>query len=178
MSAPNPNPASVIYYTIRPCELGLVLVAGTASGLSAVLLGDDRAALVQDLGQRFPRSSLDTGGPALHAWSDAVLKRLADPRSALELPLDIRNSTEFRRRVWQALQAIPPGETRSYAEVAQAIGQPQAVRAVGTACAANALAVIVPCHRVLRGDGSLGSYRWGTARKQQLLALESALGPV
>ena len=161
MSTSHP-PASLplqLHYTVRACALGQVLVAATPNGIAAVLLGDDKSALIDDLQQRYPLAELGTGGPVLHRWSDTV-------------PLDVQGGTEFQRKVWKALRSIPPGQTRSYGQVARHLEQPQAVRAVASACAANPLAVLVPCHRVLRSDGGLGGYRWGLQRKQLLLEME------
>ena len=161
---------------MRPCAWGLALVAATERGIAAVLLGDDRTALIADLQQRFARAQLDTGGALLHRWSDVVLGALAHPSAALvqPVPLDMYG-TAFQQQVWQLLRSIPAGQTRSYSAVAQALGQPQAVRAVASACGANPVAVLVPCHRVLRSDGGLGGYRWGLQRKQQLLVHEARI---
>lgn len=176
--APTPSSPFVLHYTVRSCVWGLALVAATERGIAAVLLGDDRSALIDDLQRRFARAQLDTGGALLHRWSDAVLATLAHPGAAPSqpVPLDM-HGTAFQQQVWQALRSIPPGQTRSYRQVAQALGQPLAVRAVASACAANPLAVLVPCHRVLRSDGGWGGYRWGLQRKQQLLAHEARVAP-
>lgn len=177
MRTPTSTPSTplVLHYTLRRCVLGQVLVAATSKGIAAVLLGDSKTALIDDLQQRYPRAQIDTGGPLLHRWSDTVLELLDHPKLPHVVPLDAISGTDFQRKVWSALRQIPPGQTRTYTQVAQALGHPQAVRAVASACAANPLAVLVPCHRVLRSDGGLGGYRWGVARKQQLLALEGAL---
>lgn len=166
-----------IRWTVIDTRLGLALVAVTARGVCAVALGDDEAALAADLRREFPRAQLervDAGAdefvaPRVRAIADA----LAGRRVASTLPVEVVG-TAFQHKVWQALMRIPRGETRSYAEVAAAIGAPRAVRAVARACAQNRLAVLVPCHRVIRGDGSLGGYRWGLPRKQALLAAEQA----
>lgn len=174
MSTSHP-PASLplqLHYTVRACALGQVLVAATPNGIAAVLLGDDKSALIDDLQQRYPLAELGTGGPVLHRWSDTVLEILAHPSLQHIVPLDVQGGTEFQRKVWKALRSIPPGQTRSYGQVAKHLEQPQAVRAVASACAANPLAVLVPCHRVLRSDGGLGGYRWGLQRKQLLLKME------
>lgn len=173
--SPTPSSPLVLHYTLRPCALGQVLVVATPQGIAAVLLGDSKTALIEDLQQRYPQAQIDTGGPLLHRWSDAVLEVLNHPKLQHAVPLDVVSGTEFQRKVWGALQRIPVGQTRSYTQVAQAVGQPQAVRAVASACAANPLAVLVPCHRVLRSDGGWGGYRWGLERKQQLLRMEGAL---
>lgn len=166
----------VLHYTVVPCALGQVLLATTPQGVAAVLLGDAAAALVADLQQRYPRAVLQPVEAAAQPWVQAVCGHLAQPHQPHGLPLDVQG-TAFQQRVWQALQAIPAGQTCSYAALAAAIGQPAAVRAVASACAANPLAVVVPCHRVLRTDGGLGGYRWGLARKQQLLAWEAQASP-
>ena len=177
MRTPHSRPLAplVLHYTLRRCVLGQVLVAATAQGIAAVLLGDSKTALIDDLQQRYPHAQLDTGGALLHRWSDTVLELLEHPRLQQNVPLDTVSGTDFQHQVWRALRQIPPGQTRTYRQIAQALGQPLAVRAVASACAANPLAVLVPCHRVLRSDGGLGGYRWGIERKQQLLALEGAL---
>lgn len=165
----------VLHYTLRQSALGQVLVAATPKGIAAVLLGDSKSALISDLQQRYPKAQLDTGGPLLHRWSDTVLEILEHPTLQHVVPLDVVGGTAFQRKVWKALRSIPPGQTRTYTELAKAAGQPQAVRAVASACAANPLAVLVPCHRVLRSDGGWGGYRWGLERKQQLLQQEGAI---
>jgi AraC family transcriptional regulator of adaptative response/methylated-DNA-[protein]-cysteine methyltransferase len=157
---------------VGSCSLGLVLIAATTSGVCAVLLGDREEDLRDELAREFPRATLD-GGDVPDAWAQAVLAHLDDSRLPLGVPLD-HHGTPFQVRVWKALREIPSGERRSYAEVAAAIGSPRAVRAVGAACARNVIAVLVPCHRVVRQDGATGRYRWGTARKQALLERESA----
>jgi AraC family transcriptional regulator, regulatory protein of adaptative response / methylated-DNA-[protein]-cysteine methyltransferase len=170
-----PSAPLVLHYTLRRSKLGEVLVAATPKGIAAVLLGDSKSALIDDLQLRYPQAQLDTGGPLLHRWSDTVLEILEHPRLQHVVPLDAVSGTDFQRKVWKALRGIPAGQTRTYTEVAHAIGQPQAVRAVASACAANPLAVLVPCHRVLRSDGGWGGYRWGIERKQQLLQQEGAI---
>ncbi|OYW52409.1 MAG: hypothetical protein B7Y80_18430 [Hyphomicrobium sp. 32-62-53] len=151
-------------------SLGHVLVAETGAGIAAVLIGADTAELLADLTARFPGARIEPGAVGL----DAVLTVIESPARGFAGPLAVRG-TDFQQRVWTALTAIPAGETRSYTEVAQAIGAPAAVRAVAGACAANPIAVLIPCHRVLRGDGSLAGYRWGVERKRALLARERAL---
>lgn len=165
-----------IAYAVEPCSLGFVMVAATARGVCGIALGDAAEPLVADLRQRFARARLAPGDERFHGWVRDVLAFLEQPRGALTLPLDIQG-TAFQRRVWQALQAIPAGGTLSYAELAAAIGRPSAVRAVAQACASNPLAVAVPCHRVVRGNGELAGYRWGVARKAELLRRESAEVP-
>jgi AraC family transcriptional regulator, regulatory protein of adaptative response / methylated-DNA-[protein]-cysteine methyltransferase len=161
-----------IRFAIGQCSLGAILVAQSAHGICAILLGDDADALARDLQDRFPNAEL-AGDDAHFAGVVArVIGFVEAPRTGLDLPLDIRG-TAFQERVWQALRKIPVGATASYAEIAQRIGSPNAVRAVAGACAANSLAVAIPCHRVIKRDGALSGYRWGVARKQTLLARES-----
>lgn len=162
-----------IAVALAPCWLGMVLVAATGRGVCAILLGDRPEALMADLAAAFPKARLLERDARLAALLEQVLALLDDPGAGAGLPLDIRG-TAFQQRVWQALRLIAPGETVSYAELARRIGAPAAVRAVAGACAANRLAVAIPCHRVLRSDGGLAGYRWGTARKQDLLAREGA----
>ena len=163
----------VILYAIAESALGQVLVAQSTRGICAITLGDQPAALVADLAARFPKAGIQPAEAALAQQIAAVVALVEQPGAGHDLPLDLRG-TAFQRRVWQALQQIPPGQTASYAEIAAQIGAPTASRAVAGACAANALAVAVPCHRVLRADGALSGYRWGTARKAALLEREAA----
>jgi len=161
-----------VRFAIGECSLGAILVAATDKGLCAILLGDDADALARDLQDRFPRATL-RGDDADFARTVALVVGFVEaPRIGLDLPLDIRG-TAFQQRVWQALRAIPPGRTASYAEIAHEIGMPKAVRAVAQACGANALAVAIPCHRVVRSDGTLSGYRWSVQRKQALLEREA-----
>ncbi|MGL4395843.1 MAG: bifunctional DNA-binding transcriptional regulator/O6-methylguanine-DNA methyltransferase Ada [Hyphomicrobium sp.] len=161
-----------IKFAVGECALGSILVAQSASGICAIFLGDDPAALVRDLEDRFPRATLIGADGAFEALVAAVVGFIETPQSAFDLPLDIRG-TAFQHRVWDALRRIPPGTTISYADLAQRIGQPSAVRAVARACAANAIAVVIPCHRVVRTDGSISGYRWGVERKRALLKTEA-----
>jgi AraC family transcriptional regulator of adaptative response/methylated-DNA-[protein]-cysteine methyltransferase len=160
-----------IRFAIGDCSLGKVLVAATARGLCAILLADDPNALLRDLQQRFSKAQLIAGGPDFQDWVARVTALVEQPGRDLDLPLDVRG-TAFQHRVWQALRAIPPGSTVSYAEVARRIGSPRCVRAVGQAVGANPLAIAIPCHRVVGSDGSLSGYRWGQTRKRALLARE------
>jgi len=162
-----------ITFGVGACSLGSLLVAATERGVCAILLGDDAGELERDLERRFPEAELQRGEHAFERQLAEVVALVEQPERGLSLPLDVRG-TAFQERVWQALQAIPAGATRSYREVAQAIGAPRAVRAVAAACAANALAVAVPCHRVLRSDGDVSGYRWGVERKRALLERERA----
>lgn len=164
-----------IRFALGQCTLGALLVASSERGLCAIALGDDPEALLRELQDRFPRAELVGGDPAFERWMAQVVGFVEAPAIGLALPLDIRG-TAFQQRVWQALRAIPPGRTASYAEIAAAIGRPKAVRAVAAACAANPLAVAIPCHRVVRSDGGLSGYRWGVARKRALLAREAGPG--
>ncbi|NVN89122.1 MAG: bifunctional DNA-binding transcriptional regulator/O6-methylguanine-DNA methyltransferase Ada [Desulfuromonadales bacterium] len=160
-----------IRYTITGSYLGLVLVACTERGLCAVTLGDEPDMLTSDLHRRFPKAECIESDPDLGETVKRVISLLESPRNGFELPLDIRG-TAFQQRVWMALRAIPPGSTVSYGEVAARIGNPRAVRAVATACAANSIAVVIPCHRVVRTTGELAGYRWGIERKKALLERE------
>ncbi|KYF57388.1 6-O-methylguanine DNA methyltransferase, partial [Sorangium cellulosum] len=157
-----------IRFAIGECSLGSILVAATARGVCAILLGDDPEELVHDLERRFPRARLIGGDAGFEQLVAQVVGLVESPRVGVALPLDVRG-TAFQQRVWQALRGIPMGATASYAEIASAIGAPGAARAVASACAANALAVAIPCHRVVRNDGELSGYRWGIERKRALL---------
>jgi AraC family transcriptional regulator of adaptative response/methylated-DNA-[protein]-cysteine methyltransferase len=162
-----------LQYVSEHTSLGTALVAGTDAGVSAVLLGDDGADLLRTLRARLPGASFQEGGEALHALAARVAAAVESPALAADIPLDLQG-TPFQQAVWQALRAIPAGQTASYAELARQIGRPGAIRAVGQACGANLVAVLVPCHRAVRSDGSLSGYRWGVERKRQLLAREAA----
>jgi AraC family transcriptional regulator of adaptative response/methylated-DNA-[protein]-cysteine methyltransferase len=161
-----------IRFAVGECSLGSILVAASAKGICAILLGDDAEALTRDLQDRFPKANLVGGDAAFEHWMAQVVGFVEAPRVGLELPLDIRG-TAFQRRVWRALSEVPPGSTTSYAEIAKRLRAPKAVRAVAQACAANTLAVAIPCHRVVRTDGGLSGYRWGVARKRALLEREA-----
>lgn len=160
-----------IHFAVGTSSLGEVLVARTARGVCAILLGDDADCLVRDLQDRFPNAELIGGDAAFEGIVAQVVGLVERPSSGLQLPLDVRG-TVFQRRVWLALQAIPAGTTASYAEIACAIGAPTSARAVAAACAANPVAVAIPCHRVVRADGGLSGYRWGIDRKRALLDRE------
>jgi AraC family transcriptional regulator of adaptative response/methylated-DNA-[protein]-cysteine methyltransferase len=148
-------------------------VAATEKGVCAILMGDDPEALVRDLQDRFPRALLKGGDAEFEGLVAKVLSFVEAPGIGLDLPLDVRG-TAFQQRVWQALRAIPAGTTVSYTEIAGRIGAPKSVRAVAQACAKNAIAVAIPCHRVVRNDGGLSGYRWGVERKRALLDREAA----
>jgi AraC family transcriptional regulator of adaptative response/methylated-DNA-[protein]-cysteine methyltransferase len=160
-----------IRFAIGECSLGAILVAQSERGVCAILMGDDPDALARDLQDRFPRATLIGGDRGFEHVVARVVGYVEAPGIGLDLPLDVRG-TAFQQRVWQALREIPAGRTASYSEIAKCIGAPNAVRAVAQACAANALAVAIPCHRVVRTDGSLSGYRWGVERKRALLDKE------
>jgi AraC family transcriptional regulator of adaptative response/methylated-DNA-[protein]-cysteine methyltransferase len=164
---------SVIRFAVGDCSLGSVLVAATEKGICAILLGDDPEALVRNLQDRFPNAQFIGGDAGFDSTVAAVVGLVERPSIGLDLPLDIRG-TAFQTRVWQALRKIPAGSTATYAKIAAAIGQPKAVRAVAGACAANPIAIAVPCHRVVRTDESLSGYRWGVERKAELLRREKS----
>lgn len=155
------------------CELGKVLLAATKRGICAVILGDQEDDLAAQLRAEFPAAILERNDVALAAWLQTLLRQLAGHDPLVNLSMDVR-ATAFQQRVWEELRRIPPGETRTYQQIATAIGQPTAARAVARACATNPIAILVPCHRVVGADGSLTGYRWGLARKRQLLATERA----
>ena len=162
-----------IHYTVVRTALGLLLVAVTERGICSVALGDDEAALVGSLRAEYPAAELARATDADDRLVDAVVAHVEGRARAADVPLDVR-ATAFQWQVWRALQRIPEGATRSYQEIARELGHPSAARAVARACASNRIAVLIPCHRVVRGDGGLGGYRWGVARKAALLAREGA----
>jgi AraC family transcriptional regulator of adaptative response/methylated-DNA-[protein]-cysteine methyltransferase len=162
-----------IGYTLAKSSLGKVLVAGTERGVSAVYLGDSDRTLVDALHKEYPRAEIFRSGDSHAPWLTEILRRVEGEAPSLDLPLDVQ-ATVFQRRVWQELQKIPRGSTRTYTQVARAMGKPDAVRAVARACASNPVSIVVPCHRVIRSDGQLAGYRWGLQRKQKLLDRESA----
>jgi AraC family transcriptional regulator of adaptative response/methylated-DNA-[protein]-cysteine methyltransferase len=162
-----------IKYAVSRCSLGAILVAASEKGVCAILLGDQPVPLVQNLQERFPASRLVAADGKLDRLVAKVVKFVAAPKIRLDVPLDPRG-TEFQQRVWLALQDIPAGSTVSYTDIASRIGAPKSVRAVAQACAANPIAVAIPCHRVVRNDGALSGYRWGVERKRVLLAREGA----
>jgi AraC family transcriptional regulator of adaptative response/methylated-DNA-[protein]-cysteine methyltransferase len=164
-----------IRYVLRPCWLGSLLVAGSDVGLTAILLGDDADALVRDLRTRFPEASPAAGDARLERDAAEVARFVEAPASRCDVALDPRG-TVFEQQVWQALREIPVGATATYSQIAARLDAPGASREVGEACAANLLAVVVPCHRVVRKNGGLGGYRWGPRRKRALLAREAAAG--
>jgi AraC family transcriptional regulator of adaptative response/methylated-DNA-[protein]-cysteine methyltransferase len=163
----------VIRFAIGETTLGAILVASSAKGVAAILLGDDPDALARDLQDRFPNATLIGADAEYEAIVAKVVGFVETPEVGLDLPLDVRG-TAFQQRVWQALRDIPFGQTVSYSDVAERIGAPTAMRAVAGACAANKLAVAIPCHRVVRNDGAVSGYAWGVDRKRKLLAMEQA----
>lgn len=162
---------TVIRFAIGECSLGPILVAATDIGICAITMHDDPEVLVRDLQDRFPRAQLIGADKGFEKLIAKVVGQVERPKATIDLPLDIQG-TAFQRRVWQALCDIPFGKTASYADVARHIGHPKAMRAVAQACGANNIAVVIPCHRVIRTDGSLSGYRWGVARKKKLLERE------
>jgi AraC family transcriptional regulator of adaptative response/methylated-DNA-[protein]-cysteine methyltransferase len=165
-----------IGYTIVKGRLGRLLVAATARGICMVSLGDSAAQLAANLRREYPNATIHREASGVVPWAKTILKYLRGNQSRLNLPLDVE-ATAFQRRVWEELRRIPYGITRSYKQIAQAIGRPKAVRAVARACATNPVSLVIPCHRVLRSDGSLGGYRWGLGRKRALLETESRQCP-
>ena len=161
-----------IRFAIGQCSLGSILVAATEKGICAISLGDDPDALLRDLQDRFPKAQLIGGDAAFERLVARVVGFVEAPAVGLDLPLDLRG-TAFQQRVWRTLREIPAGATVSYGEIAGRIGAPKAVRAVAQACASNAIAVAIPCHRVVRNDGALSGYRWGVERKRALLEREA-----
>ena len=165
-------PAGAVSFATGNSNLGIVLVARSARGVCAILIGSEAGELIADLGARFPENTLVPDERKLQGDLDRVSRFIENPEAGLNLDLDIYG-TPFQRRVWDALCAIPSGRTVTYAALAHRIGEPDAVRAVANACAANALALAIPCHRVIRSDGTISGYRWGVERKRALLAREA-----
>ena len=161
----------VIRFAVGKCSLGSILVAASAKGVCAISLGDDARSLEEDLRASFPKAELVGGDKKFERTVAKVVRLVEAPGIGLSLPLDVRG-TAFQRRVWQALTKIPAGDTATYSEIARRIGAPKAIRAVAGACAANAIAVAIPCHRVVRTGGALAGYRWGIQRKKALLVRE------
>jgi len=182
ISQPSPSQSGArakgekIVFTTASAALGEILVARSAAGVCAILLGDDRRRLVQELTTHFAGALLVEDGPSLTEATAAVVAAVENPGKALDLQLDIRG-TDFQKKVWTALRNIPPGDPTSYSEIARRIGSPRSLRAVAGACAANVLALAIPCHRVLRSNGSLSGYRWGMERKRALLDRENTRRP-
>lgn len=162
----------ISFSVLQSSYLGWVLVAATGKGICSLALGENPALLREELRLKFPQAEFREGDPVISDLVSQVLSFIEAPRTGHSLPLDVQGST-FQQRVWLALRGIPAGTTLSYRELAEKIGHPKAVRAVATACAANPVAVLVPCHRVVRSDGNLAGYRWGLERKRALLAREA-----
>jgi AraC family transcriptional regulator of adaptative response/methylated-DNA-[protein]-cysteine methyltransferase len=159
-------------FAVGECSLGSILVAASAKGITAILIGKEPEALIHELEDRFPKANLIGGDRTFEDVMAKVVGMVEAPGTGLDLPLDVRG-TAFQHRVWQALRDIPFGTTVSYTEIAKRIGMPKAIRAVAAACAANKIAVAIPCHRVVRNDGALSGYRWGVERKRRLLEREA-----
>jgi len=162
-----------ITYTVAATSLGKVLVASTERGVSAVYLGENERDLAEELYKEYPKANIIRSAEGHENWLREIVRRVEGNPPSVELPLDVQ-ATAFQRRVWQELQKIPRGATRTYTQVAKSLGQPRSVRAVARACATNPVSILVPCHRVIRSDGALAGYRWGLSRKQKLLEKESA----
>jgi AraC family transcriptional regulator of adaptative response/methylated-DNA-[protein]-cysteine methyltransferase len=160
-----------IHYTIVDSALGRLMVAATDKGICFVSLGDDDDALLAELRKDYPAALIEPDGRELKPWVQAIVSYLNGQPAPLDLPLDVK-ATAFQRRVWRELQSIPYGSTRSYADIARAVGNPNAIRAVGRACATNPVSLVIPCHRAIRSDGSLAGYRWGLERKRKLIEQE------
>jgi AraC family transcriptional regulator, regulatory protein of adaptative response / methylated-DNA-[protein]-cysteine methyltransferase len=161
-----------IGYAIANTSLGKVLVGSTERGVSAVYLGENERTLIEELKQEYPKAQIVRAAREHESWVEEIVRRVEGRAPSAELPLDVQ-ATAFQRRVWKELQKIARGTTRTYTQVANALGEPRAVRAVARACASNPVSIVVPCHRVIRGDGSLAGYRWGLQRKQKLLEREA-----
>ena len=162
-----------IGYTVAKSPLGKVLIGATERGVSAVYLGEKESALLAELREEYPQAEIAPAADSFQRWVREIVQRIDGQQPRMELPLDL-HATAFQRRVWQELQRIPRGRTRTYSQVARSLGQPKAVRAVARACATNPVSIVVPCHRVIREDGALAGYRWGLSRKERLLAQERA----
>jgi len=164
-----------IGYVIAKSPLGKVLVGATERGVSAVYLGGNEAKLLSELREEYPRAEITSATEPYAKWVTEIVGRIEGRPANVEVPLDLQ-ATAFQRRVWQELQQIPRGTTRTYSQVARAMGKPRAVRAVARACAMNPVSIVVPCHRVVREDGKLAGYRWGLGRKEELLGCERKSG--
>lgn len=168
----NGGDSETILYSIGACSFGSILVAHSEKGICAILIHDDDAPLLADLQKRFPKATLKKDELDFKHWLAQIMNFIETPKKGLELPLDIRG-TLFQQRVWQLLQKIPLGTTASYTDIATKLGDPKAVRAVARACAANPIALLVPCHRVVRSDGGISGYRWGVENKRALIDREA-----
>ncbi len=165
--------AEVIFYGIGECALGQVLVARSGKGVCAILLGDNREKLRADLAKRFPAAMLVSDKAFIQEELSKVIRFVGDPSERLDFQLDMRG-TPTQRRVWRRLRSIAAGKTMTYLEIAKSFGEPRAVRVIANACAANSIALAIPCHRVIRSNGGLAGYRWGIKRKRELLRREAA----
>jgi len=165
--------SNLIHVGFADCSLGALAVARSGKGVCAIALADGRADLLRELRQQFPGAELVEDAVAMRSTLAQVVRFVESPVAGIDLPLDV-GGTEFQQRVWRALRRIPAGATASYADIARKIDAPKAVRAVAQACAANTLALAIPCHRVVRSDGALSGYRWGAARKRALLEREAS----
>ncbi|MER9434829.1 methylated-DNA--[protein]-cysteine S-methyltransferase [Mesorhizobium sp. M7A.F.Ca.US.010.02.1.1] len=170
-----PNAFDTISYAIGESPIGNILAARSDIGVCAILIGSDAEALEQDLGHRFPGKVLVEDEATLRDDLAAIARFIETPSVGLDLPLDLRHGTPFQQQVWDVLRSIPCGATITYTALARSLGQPNGARAVATACAANAIALGIPCHRVVRADGSLAGYRWGVERKRALLDKEATI---
>ena len=166
--------SGTIEYTTTETSLGSVLVARSETGICAILMSDEPELLLDDLRVCFPDAEIREGNGRLENLAAKVAQFIENPKDVLDVPLDI-GGTEFQRKVWNELQNVPIGTTVSYTDIARKLKMPRSVRAVAGACATNRLAVVIPCHRVVKSDGKLSGYRWGTDRKQKLLVLEGAI---
>ena len=162
-----------IGYAVANTSLGKVLVGATDRGVSVVYLGEREGSLVEALRKEYPKAEIVRASGESEGWLKEIVRRVEGNAPSVDLPLDVQ-ATAFQRRVWQELQKIPRGATRTYTQVARALGKPRSVRAVARACATNPVSILVPCHRVIRSDGNLAGYRWGLQRKQKLLEREGA----
>ncbi len=171
---PNKKDTLVLQQTTMPCSLGWCIAAATDSGVCFMALGDDPDILRGELEKRFPHAQLIAQSAAFKKTAEQLAASIEQPALKHEIPLDL-HGTPFQKQVWQGLTTIPAGRTLSYKELAERIGRPGSIRAVANACGANPVAVIVPCHRVIRSDGTLGGYRGGIERKEKLLALEQTI---
>jgi AraC family transcriptional regulator of adaptative response/methylated-DNA-[protein]-cysteine methyltransferase len=166
----------MICFAVVECELGSVAIAATKQGICSIQLGDDADELREDLYARFTKARLvedDAEITEFDEWVARVVQFVETPDCALDLPLDVQG-TAFQRTVWEQLRSIPPGVTKSYTDLAESLGRPKAVRAVANACAANQIALAIPCHRIVRKNGELSDYRWGAERKRELIAREAS----
>jgi AraC family transcriptional regulator of adaptative response/methylated-DNA-[protein]-cysteine methyltransferase len=166
------EPDETIHYKTGKCAFGFILIAYSEKGICAILIHNDDMPLIADLQKRFPKATLIEDESDYKHWLAQMIDFITSPKKGLKLPLDIRG-TEFQQRVWQILQTIPLGTTASYTDIATQLGDPKAVRAIARACAANPIALLVPCHRVVRRDGGISGYRWGVDNKRTLIAREA-----